>query len=257
MLFRSGTTLYGEAQAQLERLRGERTAIVQVQGEAGAIEASELGTRANIVFHRYARHFAGQSRATRDASLLRDMLTELDGIQAEMADLFARHPLPGLKSDIEVVGGRQTQFRDELKAVGQARTDASLEAQASALADEANGLFSQYRVHFAGLPRVSRRPELLVRLMGALEEVRDRMAALDSQGLRDPHNQGNQDIVRERLASWQAELAAIRKERQASSMATIVGELGTAANAELEAYGQHFAGQSRDRKSTRLNSSHT
>ena len=164
---------------------------------------------------------------------------------AILADLFARHPLPGLKSDIEVVGGRQTQFRDELKAVGQARTDASLEAQASALADEANGLFSQYRVHFAGLPRVSRRPELLVRLMGALEEVRDRMAALDSQGLRDPHNQGNQDIVRERLASWQAELAAIRKERQASSMATIVGELGTAANAELEAYGQHFAGQSR------------
>jgi hypothetical protein len=237
--------LYGEAQAQLERLRGERTAIAQVQAQPGAVQASELGTRANIVFHRYARHFAGQSRATRDASLLRDMLTELDGVAAEMQALYANRPLSGLKSDIEVVQGRQAQFRDELRAIGQARTEVSPEQQAAALADEANQLFGQYRTHFAGLPRVTRRPELLVRLIGALEEVRDRMAALTTQGLRDEHNDGNQQIVRDRLAAWQTELAAVRKERQAASLTSMVAELGTAANAELEGYGQHFAGQSR------------
>jgi hypothetical protein len=235
------------ADRQLELLRGERTAIVVAGKEGGELarRASLLGTRANFVFHRYARHFAGQSRSSRDPSLLLDMIAELDAIAAEMKEAADQQPLPALISDLEVVARRRLQFDDERKAIATARADGTHEEQSGAMADAANHLFAQYRTHFAGQTRVTRRPELLVRLIGALEEVRERMTALKIQGLQQDSNEGNLGIVTSRLQAWQQELTAIRAERQKATIASMVADLGMAANAEFEAYGQHFAGQSR------------
>ncbi len=236
-----------EAHRQLELYRSERTLIVQAkQGGQPLLESLMLGARANVVFHRYARHFAGQGRSSRDGSLLGDMIAELERLQSAMRELQRRTPqLAEVKQDLEVVAGRITQFTDERKEIAKAQTDGTLEEQASALAGMANTLFSQYRAVFGNQPRVTRRPELLVRLLEALGHVRERMRALQAQGLRQQHNDQNVGIVEERLASWHSELTAIRAERQKASLASLVSDLGTAANAEIEAYGQHFAGQSR------------
>lgn len=239
--------LQQNAERQLELYRGERTAIVQARAEGGSegLQASALGTRANFVFHRYTRHFAGQSRSSRDLTLMLDMIAELEAIQQAMKELQAHKPMASLQADLEVVAGRVAQFDSERKAIGAARCDGTLAEQAGVLANAANTVFAQYRVHFAGQPRVTRRPELLVRLIGALEEIRDRMSALQSQGLHDENNDGNLGIVTSRIQAWQAELTAIRGERQKATIQAMVADLGTAANAELESYGQHFAGKSR------------
>jgi hypothetical protein len=239
--------LQQNAERQLELYRGERTAIVQARTEGGTegLQASTLGTRANFVFHRYARHFAGQSRSSRDLTLMLDMIAELEAIQGAMQDLHTHKPLPVLQADMEVVAGRLQQFHGERKAIGAARSDGTPADQAGVLANAANTVFAQYRVYFAGQPRVTRRPELLVRLLGALEELRDRMAALQTQGLFDENNDNNLGIVTSRIQAWQQELAAVRAERQKATIQAMVADLGTAANAELESYGQHFAGKSR------------
>ena len=235
------------AERQRSLYTSEREAIVQLQAQMGPIarEASLLGSRANLVFHRYTRHFAGQNRGSRDGTYLRDMVAELAAIHAQMQAILADQDIDGLRADIEVVDGRLVQFRTEGTHIAAAQTEAAPDEQAGAMANVANNLFNQYKVHFAGLPRVSRRPELLVRLIEALDAVRERMTALQTQGLHDEHNAANIGIVENRLQLWTQELAAIRAERQTASFASMVKDLATAADAELESYGQHFSGQSR------------
>ncbi len=240
-------TVRESAQEQLDLYRGERTAIAQAQRDGGphAVQASDLGIRANLVIHRYDRHFAGQGRSSRDISLIADMIGELRLIEGQMRTLADIRPLESLTADIAVVEGRIDQFAKEQKAIGAARIDGTQQEQAGILANVANNLFGQYRVLFAGLSRVSRRPETMVRLVAALEDVRERMATLQGQGLHDDQNDANLSLVNQRLQAWQAELTAIRAERQKTTMTTLVAELGGAANAEFEAFGQHFAGQAR------------
>ena len=235
------------AERQLSLYTTEREAVVQLQAQLGPLarEASMLGMRANLVFHRYARHFAGQNRGSRDGTYLRDSIAELAEIHTQMKAILADQDLEGLRADIEVVEGRLQQFRTESGHIAAAQTEAAPDDQAGAMASVANNLFNQYKVHFAGLPRVSRRPELLVRLVEALEAVRERMKALQAQGLHDAHNLENIGIVENRLQMWTQELAAVRGERQSATFASMVKDLATAADAELESYGQHFAGHSR------------
>lgn len=246
--------LVTEAERQLELYRSERTLIAQLrqQGGQAAVAASQLGTRANIVFHRYARHFAGQSRSTRDGSVMADMIEQLRTIQSEMQALAQKAPgLQQVKDDLKVVAGRLQQFEEERRNIGTAQSDGPSEQQASSLAGVANSLFAQYRGNFADLPRDTRRPERLVRMIEALVQVGERMKALQQQGLADEHNDRNIGIVAERLAAWQSELAAIRAERQKATVSSLESDLGTAANAEFESYGAHFAGK--ERKTRDLN----
>lgn len=241
-------TIAKDAEKQLDLYRSERTLIAKAQQEGGPElrQSAMLGGRANRVFHRYARHFAGQNRSSRDGTLLADMQAELGKIQAHMRELSAAAPgLQAVREDLQVVQGRIDQFAAERKEVAKAQTDGGQDDQASAMAGVANNLFGQYRVHFAGLARVSRRPELLARLIEALGGVLERMKALQAQGVGGEHNTNNIGIVQDRLAVWHSEMAAIRAERQKATREQLIGELGGAANAEIAAYGQHFAGQNR------------
>lgn len=237
-----------EAERQLDIYRSERTLIAAAQKDANpaARQGAILGGRANMVFHRYARHFAGQSRSSRDGTLLADMVAELQRIHATMKTLSVANPkLETLRDDMDVVQGRMQQFNDERKEVAKAQTECSPDEAASAMAGAANTIFAQYRNCFAEQARVSRRPELLARLVDALTQVGERMKALRAQGLHDASNDGNIDIVTQRLAIYQTELAAIRQERQKTALPALVGELGAAANRDIEQYGKHFAGQDR------------
>ncbi|MSQ82630.1 MAG: hypothetical protein EXR77_06885 [Myxococcales bacterium] len=238
-----------EAERQLELYRSERTLIVKAQAEGGGDlrDAMVLGARANGVFHRYARHFAGQSRSSRDGSVLADMVAELQKIIKSMRELHARQPnATSISDDIDVVDGRIQQFNDERKEIAKAQTECTQQEAASAMAGAANTVFAQYRTHFAEQARVSRRPELLARLIDGAGQIADRMKAFQIQGLCDEHNDRNIGIVQDRLAVYHTELAAIRAERQKAPLAQLVAELGAAANREFAIYTKQFSGQSRE-----------
>jgi hypothetical protein len=239
--------LVTEAQRQLELYRSERTLIAQTQREGGqeGIAGSILGTRANVLFHRYTRHFAGQSRSTRDVTMLNEMIRELKAIQSDMNAVYAKKPLDSVRDDLEVVRGWLERFETEIVAIQDAYNGSTAEEKGAALANRANGVFAQYRVGFAEKPRVSRRAELLVRLTEALGDIKQAMQQLHSEGLRDEHNHKNISVVDGRLTQWQDELTAIRTEVRQASVNQLAGHYGSAANAEFENYGKHFAGQNR------------
>lgn len=229
--------LYNDELKQIRRARQEA-------GPSG-IESTMLGTRANFVIARYRRHFAGHNRATRDLGLLSEMIADLQAIQAEMTNLSKTYGGGTLADDLGVVGEYLEMFRSEKDEIAAARDAGSLEDQASNLAGLANGQFEWYRLQFAGLSRVSRRPELLERMIGNLTSTLARMTGLRDNGLHLDYNDENIQIVTERIAMWQEELTAIRDARSQTPLLSMVDALSESADVALDLYNERFAGQHR------------
>ena len=221
---------------RLELYKGELTEIKRAREEVGpsGVEAAILGARANYVFARYRRHFAGRSRSTRDLGLLLEMTRDLEKIHNHMGELTQVFAGGSLSKDMEVVGEYLEMFRAEHQEIATARGAGTQEDQASVLASLANEQFELYRLHFAGQPRVSRRPELLERMVGSLETALARMTALRDNGLHVEYNGDNINIVQERLGMWRQELTAIRDVRSQTPLLTMVDALSEAADVVLE-----------------------
>jgi len=232
---------------RLSTLQEERKSIVEAQ-KAGpaAIEAAQLGMRANFVIFRYRRHFAGRDRATRDLTLLHEMINDLEAIQEKMIALRDAHgDFERLRRDLEVVTNQLELFQKEGDAIAQAQVVGEPEDRAGLLGTLANAQFEVYRTHFAGQPRISRRPELLIRIIGSLEYLLGEMKALHERGFREDFNKKNQEVVKERLDTYRSELEQIRTVRSEASLEEVLGSLGAAANEIMETYSQDFAGQDR------------
>lgn len=237
---------------RLALYRNERVAIEAAATELGpeGIEAARLGAQANSVFHAYRRHFAGQSRSTRDLGLLMEMIADLKAVDERLAGLYEKIGLDSIASDRAVIANYLKLLTAERGEIQNARDAGTLDERAGTLAHVANGQFALYGHLFAGLSRVSRRPELLERMIEQLEAVLARMEGLQEVGLHAEHNRDNAKVVRERMTNWKAELAAIRQVREQTSLLAMVEALGEAADGVLQVYNTHFAGE--DRKTREL-----
>ena len=230
---------------------GERAEIVAAREKAGpdGLEASLLGHRANSQIHRYRRHFAGQSRESRDLRLLLEILGDFKAIQSRMATLQTRAGIESLAHDREVVDGYVELLEKEQGAIVKSREGASLTDRAMGLAAIANGQFAIYRTHFAGKSRASRRPALLERVIQTLGEVEEAMVQLENSGFQAEFNTKNLGIVRNNKEAYEREINAVKEARAALSPDDLAGHLGAAANAIAEEYRSDFAGQDRKTRS--------
>jgi hypothetical protein len=236
------------ANASLTLYKGEREAIAKAQEVGPAFEQFSVeATSANFVFARYMRHFAGQDRSTRDVALLGELVEELRQIDKRMTGLLESKSkgIADFEKDRAVVRENLAQYQKEIELVETAQTSGTPEEQASVLASLANNQFTVYQTHFAGEPRVSRRPALLMRVVGSLKKIRDRMIALREGGLTVEFNGKNIAIVEDRLGVYETELVEVRKIRQATPMTDIMGELGGAANKLFDEYRTNFADKPR------------
>ena len=138
-----------------------------------------------------------------------------------------------------------TQYQKEIPLIENAQKSGTPEDRASVLATLANNQFAVYQTHFAGEPRISRRPALLMRVIASLKSIKERMVAFQEGGLDLEFNTKNIEVVTGRLEVYEKELAEIRKLRQTTQMADIMGELGGAANKLFEAYRTSFANKPR------------
>ncbi len=154
--------------------------------------------------------------------------------------------------DRKVVGEYIELFRGEEGEIRAARDAGTLEDQAGTLATLANEQFALYNIHFAGQPRISRRPELLQRMVGNLEIILDKMNSLRAIGHHSEHNAGNISVVSGRLDAWREELKEIREVRSNTPLIEVVDALGTAIEPILAAYNEHFAGQGRESRNVEL-----
>ncbi len=234
------------ASGALELYKQERGAIVRAQEVGPTFEAFSLeATNANLVFARYARHFAGKDRATRDVALLGELVEDLKQIDKRMTQLLEENHVADFERDRSVVRENLTQYQREIDLIEKAQHTGTDEEQASLLATLANNQFAIYQGHFAGEPRVSRRPALLMRVVSSLKKIKDRMIAFKEAGLDAEFNDKNTAIVTDRLGVYETELAEVRKSRQTTPMTDLMGELGNAANKLFDAYRQGFADKPR------------
>ena len=224
----------------------ERTAIQRAQEVGPSFEAFSLeATNANLVFARYGRHFAGKDRSTRDLALLGELVDELKQIDKRMASLLDESKVQDFERDRKVVKDNLAQYQSEIELIESAQKSGTPEQRASILATLANDQFALYQAHFAGEPRISRRPALLMRIISSLKKVHERMVSHRDGGLDLEFNTKNIAIVEDRLKVYETELAEIRKVRQATAMPDIMGELGGAANKLFDDYRRAFADKPR------------
>jgi uncharacterized protein YukE len=234
------------AAGNLELYKKELEAIQEAKAAGPDFEEfARQAAFANFVFARYFRHFAGKDRVTRDPGLLAEMIEDLKQVRQRMAAIAARNASASFKRDAELVGQNLELYQNELREVAKAQSTGTPEEQASVLAAVANAQFEVYRNHFAGHPRVTRRPAHLQRVIDNLRRIRDRMKSLHKGGLTVEFNTKNIEVVEGNLKTYETEVAEIRKARQGTPIGDIMGMLGSAANEVFEAYRQAFAGKDR------------
>ncbi len=202
-------------------------------------------TSANFVFARYRRHFAGQSRATRDLGLLDEMLSDLQSIEEGMSEIVKAAKKTELSRDLDLVQKTLETYTTEREQIVQARKMGTPEERASLFAEVANAQFRIYQGHFAGKSRATRRPALLVRVVDQLAEIEKSMRALKSAGLKSDSNDNNIAIVERQLGTYRAELEEVRGARKGIAFGDLLGMLGGAANDVFDLFRAEYAGKDR------------
>jgi hypothetical protein len=86
-----------------------------------------------------------------------------------------------------------------------------------------------------------------MRVVTTLKKIKEAMWKVRDDGLDVEFNDRNIQIVENRLEAYEAELAEVRKVRQATSMSAIMSELGGAANKLFDEYRENFADKARNK----------
>ena len=223
---------------RLQLYESERPKVAEAQaGGDGPRLGALLAAEANAVFHRYARHFAGQSRPTRDADMLSEMVADLNTIEAAMSARI-KAGSRSLEQDRSVVQNNKQMYADEERAVEDSRLDLSPEQLVSISAKRANDAFAIYDNHFAGQARLSRRPELLERALRTLGEARSTMQELVVAGVETDTVSRNLGIVIQREETWQKELDEIRSARENTTVFDLVSALADEGNRVISELGK-------------------
>ncbi len=234
------------ARTMSESYGKERALIAELQaGGASAMAAHRANALANALTRRYARHFAGQSRRTRDVELLRELGDRVERCVEAMDEVATRW-------DHAVFADSRARHRQlldavrvEIGAIPQDQAGAAASEAASALAARANQQFRWYRLAFAGRDRSSRRPALLERMIRELEAIQAQMRALVAAGVQDATHAGNLGIVDSQLITWRQERAAISNARPRLDATGLFGAIAGEANAWFDQYRSGYRGKPR------------
>ncbi len=225
----------------------ERALIADAAKSGPELEQfATLASSANFVFARYRRHFAGQSRASRDLGLIDELVDELESIAEGMADVIKRSKSKNeLSRDLDLVKRTLDMYGNERTQIVDARKQGTPEERASLLAQLANDQFRIYQTRFAGKSRATRRPALLVRVNEQLEAIEEAMRALKTSGLTSESNDSNIAIVERQHETYVKELEEVRAARKGVAFGDLLGMLGGAANDVFDTFRTEFAGKDR------------
>ena len=243
---------------RIKLYQAEATAIREAQ-QMNAFSQVAYGyiEWANLQGDRYQRHFAGQSRNTRDGNLLSELIVDAQ-VWTQQAqdhlnsskDELSTEALTDLESRIERMRESEEMYQSELKAITESQQKSgTAQERADLFAYLANRCFETYRAHFADQPRSSRRLSTLERVNTQLEVISDQMASIishEGDQLEDRSRaERNLEIVRNNLESYQKEERSIDQAQLSLDYDGWVDTLSKAGEAVYQSYSQHFANQPR------------
>lgn len=189
--------------------------LVAAESESTSAEIEALGLRASFLFGRYARHFAGKPRASRDALLLGDMERYLSRMVERLVLELTLHMNDALMGRIELLTEQLGLWSEEQDQIGPAREALPPREQLHALGDLTRELAAEWRVQVGDLPATTVRPRLVKRLLEALELVRVDVDALGATELiDDPEAQDLLAEVTGHQERWLARRAKLSEARR-------------------------------------------
>lgn len=212
------------AQVATQRLAGWRPAVERAEAVIADATPTDMAlanvlTRARLVLHRYARHFGGQHRSTRDLGRLAEARIALVSLTRQAQPLAAAAADPALQQEaralprfIEFLVQEQGEISDNLAASGRLDQARALGAIAATL--EEGWLSEVVPVH-----RLARRPALLKRYLQSLREVHDRMGAVRHANLPDAHERA-METVSAWMDAWQLEHEQTQAEQTQAGAST-------------------------------------
>lgn len=240
-------SLRSEVEERLVLYRNEREAIAQIQaGGADAVAAWRAVEWSDLTFSRYGREYAGQSRLTRDVSLLEEMAAEQAAWAASAGAVAKRVGEARLTEQVAQMAKHADLYRNEAVEVKKAQAGLAPADRVGPLATRANRQFALWRLHFEGRPRASRRVALLRRIIGELKGVQAAMEGARSAGITATTHGENITKVADRVRHHGEELGRIEEGRTNTPTTQLVGMLGDDANKLIARYRAEYAGKPRE-----------
>jgi hypothetical protein len=200
---------------QLVSYGREREAITEARRTAeDASLAGAWAGLANSCFAVYRGRFAGRSRLARRPALLERVIESLVIAEQGLESLAgAESPVEGAQANLEIVRTNLAQYRTELVAVRQAKSEAGIASIIEALANAANELFSEYQEKFAGESRNTRDRAVLGQIIEGLYDAAKQMEELQRLGELQANTQ-NLRIVLDRVRIYLREDRLIMEAQQ-------------------------------------------
>jgi hypothetical protein len=231
---------------RLKLYNDERAAIAKAQsGGPDEVVAHRIADWSWLNHRRYVRHFAGQSRPTRDLGLLNEIIAEQRRYQNDLAKLTARQA-PGWRAELLAqIESNLQMYIGELDAIPAARNEMGAHRRVGVLATAANTQFGLWRTHFSEKSRRTRRAALLRRMLSQLESIHAEMLKAREQGIKTDTHLGNIEKVSGRLTLYQRELNLIEQAAASADPDDLGRALGSEANEQFSAYRNSFAGKAR------------
>lgn len=246
--------LNDEIAARKKLYRDEAQAIRALQAMSPlAREMFHRTEWGGLIHDRYARHFAGQSRGTRDVQLLAELLLDTESLMTDLGKLKEDEGWAEIKPEvqaelsayIDLLKDRAELYRSEREAINSSATQGEPEERAGRLAAIANQGFAVYRHQFQGHSRSSRRQSTLSRVVASLAEVLEQMRALSSQGFKGEHHSNNIELVTQNLSLYREEVKAIASAQESLGFDEWYQALISEAQSIFEGYREQYAGKAR------------
>ncbi len=195
-------------QRRLEVYEDARGAIAQAHAVAGLRdrEASLMTARGRLVLHRYVRHFAGQTRRTRDPGRLKEMIGDLLALWKHLEPLATRLQVPSVAEEVSAIGQFIGFFLAEQEELTKAWQSGSRFEQAEGLEEVVANLQSDWQALVLSTPRELRRVALLDRLIATLDQALEHLMALRHANMPEELEVLVQHAA-ELLVAWQDERA--------------------------------------------------
>jgi hypothetical protein len=245
-------SLKDNIQEKIKLYRKEHTFIIDLQDQNEAVLKYYAYIEwTPLIKYKYARHFAGQSRHTRDIELLKEMVLELKIHRAKLEkhndeyhDLLSDEIHLDLQAHLEQIDQDISLYQNELKTIMQGRDSLDEEQKGNLWAQLANHQFQLYRQHFSQKQRPSRRLDLLERIQENLNQLQNKMSQLHD-GFDPKMRDQNIQIVRKNIETYQKEVDQIQQVQNQMTYEEWVNALKKSFESIQTEYTEHFAGQSR------------
>lgn len=193
----------------------------------------------------YDARFAGQSRVTRDLSVLNDLIARMKRVQQDLERAQRGIPAAEFGKLRDTVRQSVQIYENERKEIMRVKSLGPDFEDFDALRTQANLTFALYRRHFAGKARNTRDLGLLAEMIDDLERVQDNMKELAASIPPGHGVQEDIELVGSNMKMYSDERGEIVEARGMGTPEEQAGVLAECANNQFRLYQVHFAGKSR------------